>query len=156
MIPESVHQLLRSPSDETVTALLEDNAAVFNVDWREEDDAIVEYCESVLGTGTLAAQVFDIDEDPGFEMYISYAGQGTKVPLVVGHEDRHITLLTLNRVLAPEYEVRVLVDSNGSDTLTFLPLSSADWSALEAKYGASVAAHFRRIEEKPNLFTDPW
>jgi hypothetical protein len=126
------------------------------VDWREMDDAIVEYCESVLDTDSLSAEVVEIDADPGYEIYISYQGRRTKVPLIIGPEDRHITLHTLNQVLAPDYEVRVCVDSNGSDTLAFLPLSAADWAALESKYGQRVAKHFRKIEKAPNLFTDAW
>jgi hypothetical protein len=156
MIPKSVDDVLQSPSEDNVSALLDDDSAVFMVDWREEDDAIVEYCESVLGTGSLSAELVDIDDDPGFELYITYAGDRAKVPLVAGPEDRHITLYTLNQVLAPDYEVRVCVDSNVSDTLAFLPLAATDWSALESKYGEAVAERFKRIEEKPNLFTDPW
>ncbi len=156
MIPNSVETLLRNPSDDHVTALLADESAVFAVDGRDEDDAIVDYCESVLGTGALAAAVVDSDADPGFAMYILYAGKRTRVALVAGLEDRHHTLYTLNQALAPDYEVRVCVASHGGDTLVFLPLAAEDWTALETSYGARVAEHFRRIDEKPNLFTDPW
>jgi hypothetical protein len=156
MIPNSVDELLRTPSEDNVAALLEDDSAVFMVDWREEDDAIVEYCEGVLGTDSLSAEIVNIDADPGFELYISYGGQRTKVPLMAAPEDRHITLRTLNQALAPDYEIRVCVDSNGSDTLAFLPLSATDWAALESNYGQRVAKHFRKIEQRPNLFTEPW
>ena len=156
MIPNSVDQLLQIPSEETIDALFDDDTAIFMVDWGEEDDAIVEYCERVLGTNSLSAEIVDADHDPGYELYISYRGRRTRVPLIVDAGDRHITLHTLNQVLAPDYEVRVCVDSNGSDTLAFLPLSAADWGTLEAKYGRRVAKHFRKIEKSPNLFTDPW
>jgi hypothetical protein len=156
MISPSVVNLLKNPSDENISALLDDDGAVFLVDWREEDDAIVEYCESILCTGSLSAVIVDIDADPGFELYIEYAGKRTRVPLVVGPEDRHLTLHSLNQILAPDYEVRVCVDSQGSDTLAFLPLRATHWSELERTYGAQVAAHFRKIAKKPNLFTDPW
>jgi len=156
VISPSVVNLLKNPSDENVSALLDDDGAVFLVDWREEDDAIIAYCESILRTGSLSAEVVDIDADPGFELYIEYAGKRTRVPLVVGPEDRHLTLYSLNQILAPDYEVRVCVDSQGSDTLAFLPLRATHWSELERTYGAKVTEHFRRIADKPNFFTEPW
>ncbi len=156
MIPSSVDRFLRSPSQESAAALLDDRSAVFLVDWREEDDAIAGSCEAVLRTGSLSAELVELDADPGFEISISYAGKRAKVSLVGALEDRHITLHALNQALAPDYEVRVCVNSRGGDTLAFLPLSAADWADLESKYGARVAKHFRRIEERPNLFTDPW
>lgn len=154
MIPASVDQLLQSPSETTLAALLDDRAAVFWVDWREEDDAIVADCETVLHTGSLFAELTPTEADPGFEIHIGYIGKRTRVPLRGGPEDRHITLHTLNQALSPDYEIRVCVDSLGGDTLAFVPLSTADWSTLESTYGARVAKHFRKIEAKPNLFTD--
>ncbi|BBO34071.1 hypothetical protein [Lacipirellula parvula] len=155
-IPPSVTDLLQTPSEAHVAALLDDDDAIFLVDWREEDDVIIEYCESILRTGSLSAAIIDVDADPGFELYIEYSGKRSKVPLVVGHEDRHITLYSLNQALAPDYEIRVCVDSQGSDTLAFLPLRSAHWSTLEQTYGRLVDKHFRKITQQPNLFTDRW
>ncbi|HZZ00709.1 MAG TPA: NADAR domain-containing protein [Candidatus Baltobacteraceae bacterium] len=151
MIPQSIEQLLSTESESTVEAMLADRDHVFLVDWREEDDAIVKYCEDILQTGDLAAELVEIDADPGFEIYISHRGKRVKVPLVVGPEDRHITLYTLNELLKPAFEIRVCVDSNGSDTLAFLPLSAAEWSGLEARYAPTVAKHFRRIEQRELL-----
>lgn len=136
--------------------MLADQDNVFLVDWREEDEAIVGYCEDILKTGDLSAELVGIDADPGFQVYISHRGKRVKVPLVVGPEDRHITLYTLNELLKPAFEIRVCVASRGSDTLAFVPLSAADWSALEGRFGAKVAKHFRRIEPRPNLFTEAW
>jgi hypothetical protein len=156
MIPSTVEQLLSGESESAVETMLAGQDHVFLVDWREEDDAIVGYCEDILKTGDLAAELIEIDADPGFEIYILHGANRVKVPLVVGPEDRHITLHTLNELLKPAFEIRVCVDSNGSDTLAFLPLSASDWSALEGRFGANVAKHFRRIEQRPNLFTESW
>lgn len=156
MVPATVEQLLLTETEEAVQDLLSDEGSVFLVDWREEDDAIVACCETILKTGDLSAEVVEINAKPGFEMYISHRGRRVRVPLVVGIEDRHITLHTLNELLKPEFEIRVCVDSHGSDTLAFLPLDAAEWSALEARFGDSVDRHFRKVEERPNLFTDHW
>ena len=152
---ELVARAIESPTRENIEALFDDEDTVFWVDWREEDDAIVEYCESIIGSGSLDAELADADNDAGFEMYISYREKRVKVPLVIGIEDRHITLVSLNEILVPDYEVRFCIDSNGSDTLAFLPLPSDVWRDLEAQYGDALAKRFYRLQAKPNVFTDP-
>jgi hypothetical protein len=156
VIPASVERLLQDGTREAVEDMLDDQRAVFLVDWRDEDDAIVGYAEDILQTGDLSAELVGIDDEPGFELYISGKGKREKVPLVAGKEDRHITLHALNQLLQPEHEIRVSVDSRGADTLAFLPLPATDWTALEARFGKKVAAHFRKIEAHPNLFTERW
>ncbi len=156
MIPATVQQLLKTDSAEDAQSLLADTTAAFAVDWREEDDAIVRYCEEILRTGKLSAEIGETDEDPGFEMYIMYGSNLAKVPLVAGPEDRHITLHTLNQLLKPDFDIRACMASRGSDTLVFVPLPAADWESLEKQYGERVEKHFRRISERPNLFIDSW
>ena len=152
---ELITQVLQSPNDTAVRALLEANDTVFWVDWREEDDAIVGYCEDILQTGSLAAELVEVDTENGYEIHITFQGKRAKVPLTYSPQDRHITLYALNQILAPDYEVRFCIASNGSDTLAFLPLPSSQWQKLEAAHGDRLAEHFCRLAPKPNLFTDP-
>ena len=66
--------------------LSEERDIIMWVDWREEDDAIVEYCENILQTGSLSAKVNDdTDDEMGFEIIISYKGTEHKV---LGEEDK--------------------------------------------------------------------
>jgi hypothetical protein len=156
VIPATVERLLQDDTQKAAEEMLHDRKAVFLVDWRAEDDAIVGCAEDILQTGDLEAEVVGVDDDPGFALYISHKGKRMKVPLVAGPEDRHITLHALNELLRPEHEIRVCVDSRATDTLAFLPLPAADWAALEARFGEKVAAHFRKIGAQPNLFTERW
>lgn len=152
---ELIQQALRSGIPSDIENLLNNESTVFWVDWREEDDAIVRYCEQILQTGQLDAEMIDIEDDPGFELYIVFGEKRSCVPLVIGTEDRHITLHSLNQVLSPDYEIRFFTASYGSDTLAFVPLSASDWQSLEQEFGPALQQHFMRIEAKPNLFTDP-
>src|SRR5688500_773949 len=127
MVPTTVERLLQNETEEALQDLLAKQDGVFLVDCREEDDEIVRACEDILKTGDLAAEVVEVDADPGFEMYISHRNQRVKVPLVVGYEDRHITIHTLNELLKPTFEIRVCVGSNLGDTLAFVPLPAVDW-----------------------------
>jgi len=65
-------------------------------------------------------------------------------------------LHTLNSVLSPDYEIRCLSVSNGSDTLIFLPLKTEMWQLIETEFPEEVSRHFVKIAESPNLFTESW
>jgi len=147
--------VLESPTKDAVRALLAEDATVFWIDWRQEDETIADSCESVLQTGHLSGELVEVDSDAGFEVYLQYRDRRIKVPLNYTADDRHITLCALNRVLAPDFEVRFCIDSNGSDTLAFLPLECKQWRVFESKYGEALSKRFHKISERPNLFTDP-
>lgn len=149
-----ITNLLDAPTEKNLNALLDSQDTVFWVDWREEDDAIVTYCEEILKTGQLMAEVHHIEKSPGFELTITYKQTTVIVPLVIGPADRHITLVTLNQTISADFEIRFCLDSAGSDTLAFLPLPNVIWRELEKKYGSTLDQHFARIHRKPNLFTD--
>jgi hypothetical protein len=151
---KAIERFFSSPTEKNPQTLLNSPDTVFWVDWREEDDAIVGYCEDILQTDQLAAELKEIETAPGFQMSIVYKGKKSVVPLVAGLADRHITLFALNEAISADFEIRFCIDSAGGDTLAFLPLPLAHWNELEAKFGDSVAAHFSRIEAQPNLFTE--
>jgi hypothetical protein len=155
MIHPVVEALLSSQSDDALNAFLE-SGAVFHVDHREEDELIAGYCERVLSTGDLASELVDIDDDPGFELELSHGGRTLKAGLRGDPGDRHLTILALNRVLHPQYEIRVCVDTKVTDTLAFLALTTQEWAALEARFKDAVSRRFRKVEVSPNLFTDEW
>ena len=150
-----VNAAVEQPCQESIEALLENEQTVFWVDWRHEDEEIANDCEAILQTGRLSGELVETDADPGFEIYICYKDKRVKVPLTVSPQDRHITLCSLNEALAPDYEVRFCIDSNGSDTLAFLPLPTSTWAELEGRYGGRVDERFYKIASRPNLFTDP-
>lgn len=152
---ELVIAAIETGKEPAISALLDDESTVFWVDWREEDDAIVEYCESILQTGELAAKIVDSDSDAGFDLYITFRGNRSRVPLVIGSEDRHITIVVLNEILKPAFEIRLCVDSNGSDTLAFIPLPCETWEQLERQFSDKITNRFYCLQESPNVFTDP-
>lgn len=150
---QKVTAVLETSEKEAIQALLEDEGTVFCVDWREDDNAIVGYCEAILQTNSLSAALAEVDTQEGYEIYIRYLNRCVKVPLTFSMDDRHITICALNDALAPDYEVRFCIDSNGSDTLAFLPLPQNTWRALEESYGKKVSKHFCQLTAIPNLFT---
>jgi hypothetical protein len=146
--------VLVSPSADDIRALLNDHSTVFWIDWQQQDETIADDCDSVLQTGQLSGELVEVESDDGYEVYLQYRDRRVRVPLSYSGDDRHVTLCALNRVLASDYEVRFCIDSNGSDTLAFLPLRCEQWADLERRYGEAVGQRFYRLAERPNLFTD--
>jgi hypothetical protein len=117
-IPDEILAAVRRDDDAAFDALVSNEGCCFTVDWREADDEIVRYCESVLQTGRLSA------EWTAEDLFVIFGSKRMRVPLTRSPADRHIALLTLNEGLSPEFEVRMLYASVGSDSSTFVPLSS--------------------------------
>jgi len=120
----------------------------FAVDWREDDADIVAYCRKALELESLTAEWRDED------LFIVFGGREVRAPLQMDVADRHITICALNDVLSPNYEVRFLVFSQGSDTLGFAALSMADWRELEKANAAAVEENFIDPRKLPNLMTE--
>ena len=123
-------------------------AHFFAVDWREDDADVVQYCAECLGNESMRAEWKDDT------LVIIRDDNETTVPLANDEGDRDITIRTLNDVLQPHYEIRLLVCSHGSDTVGFAVLASADWQLLDAELPQSVNANFIKLALLPNMFTE--
>ena len=148
-IDELRRLLARSSDEEIERFVLEDpHGLCFWVDWREFDENIITACEGCIESGQLSGA------REGGEVIIRYKGRAVQVPLVEGVADRGITVRTLNDVLNPDYQIRFVVSSHGSDTLAFLPLPSSIWESFEAEFPQRVAANFVQLSQLPNVFTE--
>lgn len=119
---------------------------VMVVDWREEDDEIVQYCENILETGHLSAELEDADNQLGFTLTIHYGEKSLLIPYVGDGADRDTTLLALSEILQPDYEIRWCKVSEGNDTLEFIPLPKILWHRLDMKYAGQMDELFGRFE----------
>lgn len=120
------------------------NIAVW-IDWREEDENIIRYCEDILQTGHLSAETVDAENERGFDVVVTYKGEKTAIPYKEAAADRDTTIKALNKILLPDYELRFCKESDGGDTLCFIPLSKAEWMELEAKHKELVEQKFEKI-----------
>lgn len=133
--------------------LMSNHDVVMWVDWREEDDAIVSYCEDILKTGKLSAECKDSDNERGFEIWIYYDGKEINIPYKGKGADRDTTLITLNDVLNPMYEIRLWRGSLGGDTLAFVPMKTEEWNDLEKEFGLKkLENEFMRIKKGVSMF----
>jgi hypothetical protein len=129
--------------------LFEDDDIVIWVDWGEEDDNIVNMVADVLGLDNLSAK-FD---NATCDLLITYRGVDNRIAYPEeGIADRDTTIIALNRLLQPEYELRVCNASRGSDTLALLALKAEDWSLIEHKYPAACVENFTKIDNRSVIF----
>ncbi|WP_336959159.1 hypothetical protein [Chryseobacterium contaminans] len=146
---DTLQKYIETESFEDLSSL--NNQLIFWVDWREEDDAIVEYCEKCLNTGVLQAEMTYHGDD--LFLTIKYKDQTFTEKII----DRDPTLIFLNRILQPDYEIRFCKGSDGSDTLAFLPLSKAEWVELENIHGREKLERlFESINQGTQMFSKEW
>ena len=130
----------------------EQQEVIMWVDWREEDEYIVLDTEKILQTGCLSAELNETDDTIGFEIIISYKEKKHKIPYQGVSSDRDTTIITLNEIIAPDYEMRFCIHSD-ADTLAFLPLSALQWLELENEFGSErMNACFRKIHKGSVIF----
>ncbi|MDB5823450.1 MAG: hypothetical protein JWR21_2154 [Herminiimonas sp.] len=72
---------------------------------------------------------------------LSYKGRTLRPPFVQDREDDTIEIVTLNRLVRPDSEIRFCVDSWHSSEIAFLPLPPVAWRALEAEFGVEAVAY---------------
>ncbi len=147
MIPQEARDLIARPKE--ARDVFEPDLPFFWVDWREDDAEIIKYCTEIVGADRVRA------EEDESDLFVTGNGKRLRVPLTESSDDRHITLLSVNQVLAPDHEIRYVWASHGSDTACLLLLASSEWDMLEAEYGSKrVDVAFLRLRGRPNIFTD--
>lgn len=149
-----IAQYLESGEEEFFSLVLDgdNDDIVCSALWLEEDQEMITLCEGILNTGSLSCEFNDSDDPAGCELIIIYKGVRTKVNYPQ-EADKDITLITLNEVLRPDYEVRLCKIYDGSDMATLLPLATAQWASLEARFGqAKLAEYFAKIEQGSKVF----
>ena len=140
------NELIASPGPEVTKRLFADADGVFWVDWREEDAQIVALCAKSMNDRLLTA------ERDGEGLVIDYRGKSVKVAPGAKGDERDLTLLALNKVLKPQYEIRYVRASDGGDTAAFMSLPASQWKGFEKQFGDRVAAAFAKLGKDTPIF----
>lgn len=141
---ELIAHMVTDPSQDNVATLLDDTATVFHVDWREAALDIIDICGQRLPDGTLGIAALNVEG-----VTLACGDRTTSVALTETPADRDAMLRACDRVLRPDYEIRVCLDSLGSDTLAFVCLRAEDWSDLERRHGVRLSARFAALAAQP-------
>ena len=118
------------------------------IDWREEEEAIVEYFAEKLADNDKLEAVWK-----GDELWVVYNGKEHKLPLTISPKDRSVALSSLAVVLQPKYELRFLLQSAGGDTLSFLLLRRDEWGELARSHSDWLKEHFEPLKMGHDYWT---
>ena len=114
------------------------------VDHGEDDEDIPKMCERMLKTGDLDAWWADNDAP---DLIICFRGVEHRVVYPNNYADRDTSIIALNNVLQPEYELRYCTASAGSDTAALLPLTSEEWHTLEGRFADGLERLFKPVND---------
>ena len=120
-----------------------DQPVMLWIDHREDDEDIAKNCESILKTGDLDSWWAD---DDTLDLIIRFRGTHHRIVYPNDYADRDTTIIALNRIIQPDYELRYCTASDGGDTGAFLPATRAEWDKLEKRFPRGVGRLFEPID----------
>ena len=128
-----------------------DSEAIIWIDWREDDEDVVNYFNDMMDE-PIDIQTVSNGKSYGDDIVLQKGDNELLIPY--GDEkDRDVTIKYFNDFVQPDYEVRWFTESLGNDTLGFTVLSGAEWAKLDDKFGAdTVRYYFEPINLESNMF----
>lgn len=147
MTKEFARKLIEHPGEETSQALFDEaHDGLFWVDWREADEDIIGLAAEIIGGDKLAPEWIEGKLNIRFNQTLS------EIALQFEPGEQDITLRALNKVLEPEFEIRLIKASEGGDTLAFFILDKKSWSELDLVFGGKVDDAFTKITSESSFF----
>lgn len=151
---EYMKEFLKNEDRESFDNFWENSQKLVWIDWREYDEDIINYIEGVIQSGELSGKSKDADNEMGFDIFIEWKGNEYKIsyPNKEG-SDRDTTIKTLNKIIQPEYEIRLFMESLGNDTLAFVSLLKSECEELEKEFGEEkINYYFSKIDDDSKMF----
>ena len=149
---ENLYKELRSffANDIDVNDLF-DSEAIIWIDWREDDEDVVNYFNDMMDE-PIDIQTVSNGKPYGDDIVLKNGNKELQIPYG-DEQDRDVTIKYFNDFVKPDYEVRWFAESLGNDTLGFTVLSGAEWANLEDEFGAdTVRYYFEPINLESNMF----
>lgn len=136
---EQIESYLEQATEEMYFDLISGrNNLVLIVDWQDNDEDIVAECAALLEGSDLKAELRPSQQTNGFAMDIVFDQKRVSVPYAKDGSDRDTTLISLNEILQPEYQIRLCQASMGDDEIEFMLLPTSLWEKLQRRYGRDV------------------
>ncbi len=124
------------------------------IDWREYDEDIIRYFNEKLPDGDKIDFVCkDSDKERGVDIILKKNGACMPIPYADAYMDRDTTLISIQKYIAPKYQIRCYAGSLACDTLAFCMYPVEEWNRLEQEFGAeTVSRYFVPVQEGSRLF----
>ena len=128
-----------------------DSEAIIWIDWREDDEDVVNYFNDMMDE-PIDIQTVSNGKPYGDDIVLKKGDKELQIPYG-DEQDRDVTIKYFNDFVQPDYEVRWFTESLGNDTLGFTVLSGAEWAKLNDEFGAdTVRYYFEPINLESNMF----
>ena len=128
-----------------------DSEAIIWIDWREDDEDVVNYFNDMMDE-PIDIQIVSNGKPYGDDIVLKNGDKELQIPYG-DEQDRDVTIKYFNDFVKPAYEVRWFTESLGNDTLGFTVLSGAEWAKLNDEFGAdTVRYYFESINLESNMF----
>ena len=128
-----------------------DSEAIIWIDWREDDEDVVNYFNDMMDE-PIDIQTVSNGKSYGDDIVLQKGDKELLIPY--GDEkERDVTIKYFNEFVKPDYEVCWFTESLGNDTLGFTVLSGAEWAKLNHEFGIdTVRYYFEPINLESNMF----
>ena len=128
-----------------------DSEAIIWIDWREDDEDVVNYFNDMMDE-PIDIKTVSNGKAYGDDIVLQKGDKELQIPYG-DEQDRDVTIKYFNDFIKPDYEVRWFAESLGNDTLGFTVLSGAEWAKLDDEFGAdTVRYYFEPIDFESDLF----
>ena len=128
-----------------------DSEAIIWIDWREDDEDVVNYFNDMMAE-PIDIEIVGNGKPYGDDIVLRKDDKELQIPYG-DEQDRDVTIKYFNDFVKPDYEVRWFIESLGNDTLGFTVLSGVEWANLEDEFGAdTVRYYFEPIKLESNMF----
>ena len=128
-----------------------DSEAIIWIDWREDDEDVVNYFNDMMDE-PIDIQTVSNGKPYGDDIVLKKGDKELQIPYG-DEQDRDVTIKYFNDFIKPDYEVRWFAESLGNDTLGFTVLSGAEWAKLDDEFGAdTVRYYFEPIDFESDMF----
>lgn len=111
------------------------------VDWRDMDSSVVEYFADSLKEDLLTGQETETS------LVITYEGRTIDLSIEEIGKERYNTIRAINKLIAPNYEIRAVRRSMRGDTHCFLIAPSWLWQNLQEPYSEQLSLKVKVITE---------
>ena len=149
---ENLYKELRSffANDIDVNDLF-DSEAIIWIDWREDDEDVVNYFNDMMDE-PIDIKTVSNGKAYGDDIVLQKGDKELQIPYG-DEQDQDVTIKYFNDFVKPDYEVRWFAESLGNDTLGFTVLSGAEWAKLNNEFGADIVRYyFEPIDLESNMF----
>lgn len=126
--------------EETFMADFESTPHQIVVDWREDDDAIVDYVNGLLshlGLPAIEHEWVHHEDQQSVDLILSFQGRTVRTAMKYGTLQRYATLRALNEVVSSDVELRACRANLVDDTHVFLGHRKGWWASLQAENPAA-------------------